>query len=468
MKTKILSAILLLAVSVGASAQSLKSGYFTEGFTYRHQINPAFQPERRYVSFPVLGNMNIGLNGNVGLSTFLYESKKPGYDLTTFLSNEVSSETFLSKLKGKNRIGADINMQIFSFGMPMLDGFFTFDLGVHADMRMTMPKDLFVFMKKGMSSDVTRYSLSNIGASANSYVQIAPGYSRKINDKLTVGGKLKFLVGLAQVNAQYDNLDITMSQDRWLIQSQGYIQSAIKGYGLTFKENEEGYMAIDGFDETTGGMGPTGFGMAIDLGATYQLLDDLQLSASITDIGFMSWKNVTRADAASEFLFDGFEGIVTDEDDPAYEGNSIDDQMEQLGDDLEDFFRFRENKSKTKSTKALAATLNIGAEYVFPYYDKLTFAFLSSTRINGKYSSSEGRFYANVAPVNWFEASINYACSSYGSSFGWLLNFHPRGFNFFIGSDTQFFKVSPQFIPVGRANANISFGINFPFGELID
>ena len=112
MKTKILSAILLLAVSVGASAQSLKSGYFTEGFTYRHQINPAFQPERRYVSFPVLGNMNIGLNGNVGLSTFLYESKKPGYDLTTFLSNEVSSETFLSKLKGKNRMGADINMQI--------------------------------------------------------------------------------------------------------------------------------------------------------------------------------------------------------------------------------------------------------------------------------------------------------------------------------------------------------------------
>ena len=161
-------------------------------------------------------------------------------------------------------------------------------------------------------------------------------------------------------------------------------------------------------------------------------------------------------------------GKLFPDNDPAYEGNSIDDQMEQLGDDLEDFFRFRENKSKTKSTKALAATLNIGAEYVFPYYDKLTFAFLSSTRINGKYSSSEGRFYANVAPVNWFEASINYACSSYGSSFGWLLNFHPRGFNFFIGSDTQFFKVSPQFIPVGRANANISFGINFPFGELID
>ncbi len=34
------------------SAQALHSGYFLEGYTYRHLMNPAFEPERNYVSIP--------------------------------------------------------------------------------------------------------------------------------------------------------------------------------------------------------------------------------------------------------------------------------------------------------------------------------------------------------------------------------------------------------------------------------
>lgn len=111
----------------------------------------------------------------------------------------------------------------------------------------------------------------------------------------------------------------------------------------------------------------------------------------------------------------------------------------------------------------LGATLNLGALYTLPYYENLKFGFLSSTRIQGKYSWSEGRFSANVAPVKWFDASVNYAVSSFGSSFGWLINFHPKGFNLFVGSDHQFFKITPQFVPVNRANANLAMGINFNF-----
>ena len=133
-------------------------------------------------------------------------------------------------------------------------------------------------------------------------------------------------------------------------------------------------------------------------------------------------------------------------------------------DDLEDYASFHRRENGAKRTTSLAATLNIGAEYVFPFYDKLRFGFLSSTRINGQYSWSEGRLSANVAPLKWFDAGVNYGLSSFGSSFGWLLNFHPRGFNFFIGMDHLMGKVSPQFIPVGSANMNVSFGFNVTFG----
>ena len=104
--------------------------------------------------------------------------------------------------------------------------------------------------------------------------------------------------------------------------------------------------------------------------------------------------------------------------------------------------------------------MNIGAEYVLPYYKNLKFGLLSSTHFNKPFTWSEARLSANVAPVRWFEASVNYAISSFGSSLGWVLNFHPNGFNFFIGTDHMITKVTPQYVPVGNANANVSLGFN--------
>ena len=89
--------------------------------------------------------------------------------------------------------------------------------------------------------------------------------------------------------------------------------------------------------------------------------------------------------------------------------------------------------------------MNIGAEYVLPYYKNLKFGLLSSTHFNKPFTWSEARLSANVAPVRWFEASVNYAISSFGSSLGWVLNFHPNGFNFFIGTDHMITKVTPQY-----------------------
>ena len=139
--------------------------------------------------------------------------------------------------------------------------------------------------------------------------------------------------------------------------------------------------------------------------------------------------------------------------------------MDAIGKDLEDYASFHRTENGVKRTAMLGATLNIGAEYAFPLYNKLHFGFLSSTRIKGKYSWSEGRISANVAPIKWFDAGVNYAISSFGSSFGWLLNFHPRGFNFFIGMDHLMGKVTPQFIPVKSGNMNVSLGFNVTFGD---
>lgn len=211
--------------------------------------------------------------------------------------------------------------------------------------------------------------------------------------------------------------------------------------------------------------GLSGYGMAVDLGATYKLLDNLTLSAALLDLGFISWSNTIKGATSNEpWLFDGFHNIAMGSDDPNGD-KPLEDQLEDLGKDVENYASFHRTETGGSATKMLGATLNIGADYAFPLYDKLHFGFLSSTRINGPYSWSEGRLSANVSPVKWFDAGVNYGLSTFGSSFGWILNFHPCGFNFFVGMDHTLTKVTPQYIPVGNANTNVSLGFNITFGK---
>ena len=55
--------------------------------------------------------------------------------------------------------------------------------------------------------------------------------------------------------------------------------------------------------------------------------------------------------------------------------------------------------------------------------------------------------------------------ATYGTSWGWMFNFHPGWTSFFIGSDYMISKVTPQFIPVNDLNYHITFGINMPLGK---
>lgn len=462
--------ILLAGVATGIGAQNLNSAYFLEGYSFRHQMNPAFMGERNYVSIPVLGNINVGLHGNVGLSDFVYKYNDPfgKYNLTTALSPLVGNKEFLNKLHSRNKVNASITLSILSFGFHKWDGFNTFDLRLRSDVAMNLPYELFDFAKTGMDrAEGSHYRIKDVTVRTNDYVEMAFGHARKIDDKLTVGAKFKLLFGAGNANGKIDRMDIYMSQDSWTATATGKLNASLKGaYFKTKDPDESGLRELDGFDVDGAGLG--GFGIGIDLGATYKMdefVEGLTLSAALLDLGFISWKNNLTAsnDGSRSFRFDGFDNIAINDDGPNKE---LGDQFEDIGDDLEDMVKFYDNGNKGRRATGLATTLNIAGEYIFPYYKNLKFGLLSSTHINKPFTWTEARLSANVMPVSWFDASLNYACSTFGSSLGWVLNFHPKGFNFFIGTDHMLTKVNSWYIPVNHANANVSLGFNVTFGAL--
>lgn len=455
-----LAATLLLATAVApAAAQEFRTAAFMQTNNYRHQINPAMLDEA-YVGMPFFGQINVGATGNFGLKNFVYKlDGNPRYDLTTFMSPTVSAGEFLGDLHDKNRADVYVNYNIFSVGFKAFKGINLVELNLRSNTNVSLPYELFEFMKTTGAKET--YHLQDIGVRSQNYLELALGHSHRINDQWTVGAKLKFLFGGAYADFSADQLDVTMNGDQWRIVGDARLKAAVLSSEFDYedpsKNAPDGRRRVKGIDDVSFGL--PGFGMGVDLGATFKVTKDLTLSAAINDLGFINWSKVKNASSRGDYTFDGFEDIYAGSNNTG--GNKLGDQFETLGDDLEEMFSVYDD-GEGSSSQALAATINIGAEYTLPAYRNLRFGFLYTSRLHGLYSYHQGLLSATIRPVKCLEASVNTAVSSTGCTFGAALSLRAKHYNFFIGSDRIFGKVSKEFIPLNSLNANVTMGMSFP------
>ena len=451
-------AVALLSVfSLSGIAQTAKSAYFLDGTFNNYLLNPAMDAERAY--FSLLGsNVSLGTNANVGLSDFIYPY---GNDkLTTFMSGTVSQNEFLKRLPKSIRLATDVDMTLLAAGGRMYGGYTNVSLTLNSNFSTRLPKGLFEFAKMGLQKDT--YNFSDLRVSTMNYAALTIGHSREVMEGLRVGVNAKILFGIAYANVHVDKLNVSLKEDQWMVESHAKADAAFFGEAQ-LTNGEDG--AIEGVEspimDDVASVKPSARGLAFDLGATYDmgdLVEGLTLSASFVDLGYIRWKHMMKASTRdNKFVFNGFTEINTNDF-----GGDINDEFGELGEDamdLVDLFSDGVNKQST----GLGATMYLGAEYSMPFYTPLSAALLYGKRF-GKFGWDDLRAYVNVAPVKWFEASVNAGVSTYGTSLGWMLNIHPVGFNLFFGSDYVITKVSPQFIPVNNLNGHFTFGINFPIG----
>lgn len=477
---KLYIAILAAAICLPALAQDLNSAYFLEGYKYRHRLNPAFAPTRSYFGLPLLGGISAYTQSDLGMNTFIYPVDG---QLTTFMNSSISSEEFLSKLKKNNDLGVKLNANLLSLGIWGKNGFTSAEINLKVNAGANIPYDLFDFMKNVGTSQT--YNIRNLDVSAQSYAELAIGHSHSINDNLNVGAKVKFLVGLANINAHIDNLNVQMTGDKWSVTADGNLTSSVPGLVIPTKgetgassdpaqADEIDFNGIYMDSEKLVKELPSSlsFGAAIDLGAEYKfngLLEGLNVSAAVLDLGFISWGESFRATTGNNsWEFSGFENIEFDESSE----NSIGAQFESIGQDLSKLIVLQKEASEKGRASMVNCTLNLGAEYEMPFYRNLSFGFLYTSRIAGLYSKNEGRFYANVNPTKWFGFSASYGISNYGSAAGAVINFDLPGFGLFIGTDCAIWNVTPPVdalggisVPYGKLNLNATFGLVFNIGK---
>ncbi|WP_290541019.1 DUF5723 family protein [Alistipes sp.] len=440
---KLYTLVAAALLATGAAAQN-PTAYFMEGSTFRSQFNPAFAPLRGYVNIPALGGMNINVSGNIALDNILFSRNGR---LVTLLDSSVSATDALSGLKRNNMLGTDFRMNVIGFGAftDNHKNFWSFDLNVRVNEDTNLPYSLFEFIKLGKENRIRDF-----GASMDSYLEAAFSYSFPLmDDRLYIGIRGKFLAGIARARVHYDRFDISLREDRWAVLSKGMLDLTAAGSEVGTNPDSENFEIGDLKIKPTQ---PSGYGFALDLGATYDILPNLQASLAVTDLGFISWgkKHSVR-------------GISTRE--AEFTGTTVPENSAEPVPDF-DFEMLKFNQvDKQSTTKMLHATINAGLEYEV-WRHKIGIGLLYTARVWTYKTRHNITGSVNFHPVRWFTLSGSYSLiDNRARAVGLALNLCPGWINFYLATDMLTSKHTPQWVPIKQSSMNVTLGMGIPIGK---
>lgn len=450
MKKIILACLVTLAVVMPVSAQQYRTSYFMEGSTLRNNLNPAFRPYRGYIEIPIVGQLGLGFTSNAfTIDNLFYPNGMGG--MYSILSDKVSYDQISGILQPVNNFDFDVRTSILGAGFYTGRGFWDIGLDLRVEGGVSIPAEMFRFLKVG--SDV--YNMKDVAFGTDIYSVVSAGYSHRITRNLTVGARVNLIGGLGRIKVHYDQLDLKIMGDECYVDAVGVMDVAMTGADVPI--TSDGYLDWENMSFKPRGL--AGGGFSFDVGATYKLLNVVNLSASILDFGMVRWyKNASvQGIAEDSYSFTGFE----------IDGRNI--EMSYTG-DLNEFMKFRAGDPKEISSK-IKTKVVLGAELPL-LNDHLTVGVIYMYKQNEYVKRSEFSAALTLRPTSWLTAALSYSFDgkskigdSNWNSLGLALNFHPAWINFFVGTDYMVSRVSTQRIPLGQKVLNYYMGISIPLAK---
>ena len=244
------------------------------------------------------------------------------------------------------------------------------------------------------------FSTGHARINSSVYSELGATYAREIDDKLWAGLRLKYLLGglnittnkfaLSLREIESDNtLEVGAEAD---IRVSGPIEFTLDTYDFIDE------VSMDSPNELFSTNNP---GYAVDLGLVYRLSPKFVLSAAVTDIGQIRWKNdVKQLTLETTYRFTGAD-FSDSIDDQADNYKSPEDVLDELKEDIKNEFSFQ--LTEDSYTEKLPYTISMGAEfrllknldfgamyahYASPYYKRDTYAFSANLGIRNALSLS--------------------------------------------------------------------------------
>lgn len=440
MKTmkKIVLALFTL-IGVNGIAQEDFLLYSFDNLPQGHFINPAFKPSSKgFVAMPFL-------------NTYLGASHS-GFKLTNLVairpddSLELQPDIAIDKMADLNYVKAMVANELIGFGFTVDKSYFSFSVSNKASFRFMYPKDLFRLAFEGNGSSLLgeRANMDGFGVDMLSYLEFAVGYSREFNDKLRLGGRLKYLQGLGTVYTKHSELGLHTDETTFDLTLDGQMTVNTSNTAIMLDTNFTGLKANDFTSMPNNGLG-------IDLGGSYILNDKITLSASVLDLGFIKW-NSNISNYSSDSVSFTFKGVDINEF-----LSDTSDVLQSIQDSLSGVFGYSTNEDHF--TTPLFTRIYLGGNYQVTEKIGVGANWYSEfvhRRYRGALTLS-----GNAQVTNWFRVGMNYTYYSrdyFNLGLGFSISGGP--FQFYALSDNLLGMVIPQ----ANKNWHARFGINFLLG----
>ena len=462
---KIFISALVALMTLSAYAEQVTTVYFLENAPMRHTINPAFQPvSQGFVNFTPLGWMTLGLgNNSITLNDALYYDPITGRTITPLHPNG-DKQAFLKTLHSMTLMDVNSTLGLVNFGFRIKDdGYLTIGINERIDAGFTVPKTLFNFALGGGMTDldggVNSFNFGGMGAGGMLYTEIGGGYSHRLNEQWTIGGKFKFLLGTMHLGLNAKQLGLDASVEQWVLHGKMNLELA-GPINFDKMPDLEGRRMMDVIDELFKSDGssspdistiieynnigkmltPSGYGAAIDFGFTYKPIENLQISAALNDLGFIYWNKSNKYTCTIDTTFEGVGEF--DYSDPAFKDDQGNFSAQLLVDSALQNLKGIANaivlhKAGNGYAKMVSARLNVGLDANF-WDNRVGIGIVSATRLYNARLYEEVTLGISFRPVNWFNIAATYSLMNNGkySNIGAGISFMPYdGVNMTLAMD---------------------------------
>lgn len=443
---RVLFTILFLSVIFATNSSVAQQNFTMYSMTkmgQAHYENPAYRANGKVYIGIALGSHSFGANHSGFTVNKILVPRK--YDD----SLQFDQEALKKALWKRNYIATDIRNELFGLGINIKKNYFSLSVTNRTSVNVIYPKDLIVLALEGNGKSFLgkRASFDGLGAKIDGYVEYALGYNREINEKLRVGGRLKFLSGYANFTTRKSKLGLTTDEETFDLTIDGKFKFQSSGVGGFVDKDSTN----DEFDFKTP-FNFKNFGIALDLGGTYQLTDKIGVSASLLDFGFIRWKTQTASYETDDLDF-RFEGVDVKQylnDSTDYLNRVLDTLRSKVDNDI----------TSEAYTSTLSSRFYLGGTYKVT--DWFTAGVTSYNQILNNRWRTSLILSGTIQLKNWLGFTANY--SIYGRSMANIgLGLTLRG------GPIQFYVMTDNILAInylGTKNAHVSFGINLLIGKL--
>lgn len=455
MKKFLYTLIAIIYVQV-VTAQTNQNLYNFRNVAQSNYLNPGIRPQANVTyGFPAT---YLHFNApNVGLKDFFLKSESPDTSVNIFLRN---GDRNLNDINFSNQV------DLMFFGIAIKKNYFSLGVQINTELTASIPKDVIRLGTRGNFNNLSfgilagdNINLSNIKFDYTSWISFGLGYTREINKQLSVGGRVNYLYGLANVNTERSSFT-ARSNDQELYLSADYKVNSAGFYSAYQKSKDKKDLTADDF------LKQNGSGFSFDLGGQYKFNQHFSVSASAINLGWITWNNDTRSlnRSFSDFRYTGVDVIVGVTPDSV-----INTRIKDIVDSLQNY-NFKPTESSGSYTTALNGKLYLGGQYAINYnntFDLILFNNFNNNNFNPAATLAFTKKAWTVLDLRLSGTYYNKSISNIG--LGFSLNLGP--FQTYLFTDnivtpiTYLAALSSNTVYDNGNYFNIRTGVNWNFGR---